>query len=85
MDVKDRLEVDRILQFCLGVVRGNPLYKVNLLLRYSQLQCWCFRYQWLKSYILIPVYMLFMRQYQVLQSEMPESDEPWKVRFLQLL
>ena len=31
MDVKDRLEVDRILQFCLGVVRGNPLYKVNLL------------------------------------------------------
>ena len=24
----------------------------------------------------MPVYMLFMRQHQVLQSEMPESDEP---------
>ena len=31
MDIKYRLEIDGIFQFCLGMVCGDSLYKIDLL------------------------------------------------------
>lgn len=90
MNIKNRLDIDCILQFGLGTDRRNTLCQIYFFFVNAANNKLVFPISIAKIIVFhsnpvcphLWIYILFMQQYLVLQSGLPESDVLLKEQFL---